>query len=128
MFPTSSPNFGGDYPALVEAIASRLIDEWSYVRRREELADAGAVSMVAAPGSVVPLLRQRMMLAIFVKPRLNTRDVASAKSPFRASARSSISFHDTIAIATDTTADEAIIAASVIAGKRKASVCWTGKA
>ncbi len=77
-------------------------------------------------GSASP--RKPTRVAIFARPRLNAREVASAKSPFLARARSSISFHDTIAIATDTNADEAIIAASVMAGTRKASVCWTGNA
>jgi hypothetical protein len=61
------------------------------------------------------------------KPRLKARR-RLGEGALHGEARSSISFHDTIAIATDTTAEDAIIAASDIAGKRKASVCWTGKA
>src|SRR5271166_2186563 len=56
--------------------------------------------------------------AILARLRLSALEVAAAKSPFLASARSSISFHEGMAIAIETSADDAIIAPSDMSGKR----------
>ena len=117
------PDRGGDLSGLDVQLLGDAFGDGFHGSRISSVGRAPLLGAPAPPGqrkAEIPAAGedQRTAAAILARPRLRTRDVAAAKSPFMASARSSTSFHDRMAIATDTSADDAIIAPSDMSGKR----------